>query len=182
MMSDANIAFVQSLYAAFQRGDVGTIAGTAVPDTVWQAHGQPKDHPAIGVYKGPQGVQKFFGIVAETEDVSAFAPRDFYAAGDKVFVRGHYAWTMRKTGKAVSCGGVGSPPSMPAIVGISVSSRKRSQLSCDSWTATIVQPSADGPATWKSCPSGRPPSLGWTTAIDTSYCSFVPPGKLCTIP
>jgi hypothetical protein len=30
--------------------------------------------------------------------------------------------------------------------GISISSRKRSQLSCESWIATIVQPSADGPA------------------------------------
>jgi hypothetical protein len=30
----------------------------------------------------------------------------------------------------------------------------------------------------KSGPSGRPPSLGWTTAIDASYCSFVPPGKV----
>jgi len=102
-MSDANIAFVQSLYAAFQRGDIGAIAGAAVPETVWQVHGRPKDHPAIGTYKGPQGVQKFFEIVAETEDVSAFAPRDFYAVGDKVFVRGNYAWTMRKTGKPVSC-------------------------------------------------------------------------------
>jgi ketosteroid isomerase-like protein len=66
-------------------------------------HGRPKDHPAIGTYKGPEGVQKFFEIVAETEDVSAFVPREFYATGDKVFVRGNYAWTMRKTGKPVSC-------------------------------------------------------------------------------
>src|SRR5690242_16929893 len=46
----------------------------------------------------------------------------------------------------------------------------------------IVQPSADGPAAWNSCPSGRLPSLGCTAAIDASYCSFVPPGKLCTMP
>lgn len=102
-MSDANIAFVRSLYAAFQRGDIGAIVGAAAPDAIWQVHGRPKDHPAIGAYKGPRGVQKFFGIVAETEDVTAFAPREFYASGDKVFVRGHYAWTMRKTGKPVSC-------------------------------------------------------------------------------
>jgi hypothetical protein len=102
-MSDANIALVQSLYAAFQRGDIAAIAGAAVPDTVWQVHGRTQDHPAIGVYKGPEGIQKFFGIIAETEEVSAFAPRDFYAADDKVFVRGNYTWTMRKTGKPVSC-------------------------------------------------------------------------------
>jgi len=102
-MSNANIALAQSLYAAFQRGDIGAIAAAALPETIWQVHGRPKDHPAIGTYKGPDGVQKFFALVAETQDVSAFAPRDFYAAGDKVFVRGNYAWTVRKTGKPVSC-------------------------------------------------------------------------------
>lgn len=101
-MSNANIALVQSLYAAFQRGDIATIATAATPEMVWQVHGRPTDHPAIGAHKGPQGVQTFFGIVAETQDVSAFMPREFCASGDRVFVRGHYSWTMRKTGKPVS--------------------------------------------------------------------------------
>jgi uncharacterized protein len=101
-MSNANITLVQSLYAAFQRGDIGTIVAAALPDTVWHAHGRTKDHPALGVHKGPQGVEKFFRIVGETQDVTVFTPREFYAADDKVFVRGNYAWTMRKTGKPVS--------------------------------------------------------------------------------
>jgi len=102
-MSEANIAFVQSLYAAFQRGNIAMIVGATAADAVWQIHGRPKDYPAIGTYKGPEGVGKFFAIVADTEDVTAFAPREFYASGDKVFVRGNYAWTIRKTGKPVSC-------------------------------------------------------------------------------
>ena len=101
-MSNDNIALVQSLYAAFQQGNIGAIVSAAVAETVWHVHGRPKDHPALGVHKGPQGVQRFFQIIAETQDVVSFAPRDFDAAGDKVFVRGHYAWTMRKTGKPVS--------------------------------------------------------------------------------
>ena len=101
-MSNANVTLVQSLYAAFGRGDIGTIIGAAVLDTVWHVHGRAKDHPALGVQKGPQGVQKFFEILAETQDVVTFAPREFYAADDKVFVRGNYAWTMRKTGKPVA--------------------------------------------------------------------------------
>ena len=90
-MSATNVTLVQSLYAAFQRGDIGAIVGAAVPDTVWHVHGRPKDHPALGVHKGPQGVQRFFEIVAETQDVVMFTPREFYAADDKVFVRGNYA-------------------------------------------------------------------------------------------
>jgi ketosteroid isomerase-like protein len=101
-MSNANITLVQSLYAAFGRGDIGTIAGAALPDAVWHVHGRTKDHPALGVHKGPQGVQKFFEIVTETQDVVTFTPREFYAADDKVFVRGDYSWKMRKTGKSVS--------------------------------------------------------------------------------
>jgi ketosteroid isomerase-like protein len=101
-MSNANIALVQSLYAAFGRGDIATIVSAAAPDVVWHVHGRPKDYPALGVHKGPQGVKKFFEIVADTQDVSSFTPREFYPSGDKVFVRGHYAWTMRKTGKSVS--------------------------------------------------------------------------------
>jgi ketosteroid isomerase-like protein len=101
-MSNSNVAFVQSLYAAFQRGDIGAIATAATPDTIWQVHGRTEDHPALGVHKGPEGVKQFFSIVAETQDVVSFTPRDFYAADDEVFVRGHYAWTIRKTGKPVS--------------------------------------------------------------------------------
>src|SRR5205085_11759725 len=58
------------------------------------------------------------------------------------------AWLY--TSKLVSAGGVGNPPSIPCCIrGTSTWSRNRSQLSCESWTATIVQPSAEGPAAWK---------------------------------
>ena len=36
---------------------------------------------------------------------------------------------------------------------------------------------ADGPAAWNSWPAGSFCRLGWTAAIDASYCSLVPPGK-----
>jgi uncharacterized protein len=44
-------------------------------------------------------VQDFFRIVAETQDMVSFTPQEFYASADHVFVLGHYAWKMRKTGK-----------------------------------------------------------------------------------
>ena len=34
------------------------------------------------------------------------------------------------------------------MLGISTESRKFSQLAFESWTATMVQPSGDGPAAW----------------------------------
>jgi ketosteroid isomerase-like protein len=101
-MSNANVTLVQSLYAAFGRGDIATIVNAMAGDVVWTVHGRPKDHPALGTHKGPAGVQKFFGIVADTQTPTDFSPREFHPSGDKVFVLGHYDWTFRKTGKKVS--------------------------------------------------------------------------------
>jgi ketosteroid isomerase-like protein len=101
-MSNANVTLVQSLYAAFQRGDIAPIIASMAPDVAWTVHGRPEDYPTLGLAKGPQGVQKFFGIVADTQTATDFSPGEYDAAGEKVFVRGHYAWTIRKTGKSVS--------------------------------------------------------------------------------
>jgi ketosteroid isomerase-like protein len=101
-MSNANVTLVQNLYAAFQRGDIAPIIAALAGDVVWTVHGRPGDHPAFGVAKGPQGVQNFFGIIADTQTATDFSPREYDAAGDKVFVRGRYAWIIRKTAKPVS--------------------------------------------------------------------------------
>ena len=101
-MSNANVTLTQSLYGAFKRGDIATIIAAMAPDVVWTLHGRPKDHPALGTHKGPAGVQKFFGIIADTQSPTDFSPNEFYASGDKVFVLGHYDWTFRKSGHKVS--------------------------------------------------------------------------------
>ena len=48
-------------------------------------------------------VRKFFDLVAETENFSEFSPKDFHAAGDLVFVLGHYAGVVKKTGRTFAC-------------------------------------------------------------------------------
>ncbi len=45
--------------------------------------------------------QEFFDTLAKTQDATEFSPREFYPSGDKVFVLGHYAWKLRKTGRTV---------------------------------------------------------------------------------
>jgi uncharacterized protein len=101
-MSAANVAFVQSLYAAFKRGDIATIVKGLAADVDWEVNGRRKDYPLLGIWKGPAEVQKFFQGVAEHEEATAFLPRDFFAAEDRVFVLGHYSWKIRKTGRAVA--------------------------------------------------------------------------------
>ena len=101
-MSAANIGFVQSLYAAFGRGDIASIINGLAPDVDWTVNGRSKDYPMLGNWKGPAGVQKFFQGVAEYEEAIEFSPKEFFAAEDRVCVLGHYAWKIRKTGRQVA--------------------------------------------------------------------------------
>jgi len=102
LMSNANIAHVQSMYAAFERGDVDTIIAGASPNIDWESVGRRSDFPALGPRQGAEQVREFFKIVADNEDFSDFSPREFYAADDRVFVLGSYKLMLKKTGKAVA--------------------------------------------------------------------------------
>ncbi len=101
-MSQANIALVQSLYDAFGRGDIGFIVDAAIPDIHWEVAGRHEDYPLFGVFHGRAGVQEFFATIGQHQDLVEFAPKEFYAAADKVFVLGRDSWTVRKTGKRVA--------------------------------------------------------------------------------
>jgi uncharacterized protein len=102
-MSNANTALVQSLYAAFGRGDIATIINGLASDVDWGVNGRRNDYPLLGNWKGQGEVQKFFKLVAETENFSDFSPQDFHASGDLVLVLGHYAGSIKKTGRNFSC-------------------------------------------------------------------------------
>ena len=98
-MSEADVTLIQSLYAAFGRGDIATIIAAVAPDIEWRLNGSRSDHPLLGTWQGPQGVQAFFDELARIQDFSEFTPREFFSSGDRVFVLGHYASTMRKNGR-----------------------------------------------------------------------------------
>ena len=99
----ANISLAQSLYAAFGRGETETIVNACAGDVRWDFNGRRKDYPLLGQWHGQAGVRDFFKQVAAVQEVKTFTPKDFHAASDLVFVFGHYAWTVRKTGKSVDC-------------------------------------------------------------------------------
>jgi ketosteroid isomerase-like protein len=95
------IALVKSLYAAFGKGDIATIVAAVTADVDWESIGRASDFPTLGPRKGPAGVGEFFKTVGSNLTFSEFSPKEFYAVGDKVFVLGSYAMTVKKTGKAV---------------------------------------------------------------------------------
>jgi uncharacterized protein len=99
-MSNADISLVQTLYAAFGRGDIATITAAVTSDAVWELNGRRQDHPILGKRVGPAQVADFFRALAETLDFQTFTPQEFHAVDGKVFVLGHYSFTARKTGRA----------------------------------------------------------------------------------
>jgi ketosteroid isomerase-like protein len=102
-MSNADVSLIQSLYAAFGRGDIAPIIAALSPDVDWTVNGRREDYPLIGSRKKPDGVQAFFRELAALQDFSEFSPQEFFAAGDRVFVLGRYAATVKKTGRKVAC-------------------------------------------------------------------------------
>jgi ketosteroid isomerase-like protein len=72
------------------------------PDSTWETVGRPAEYPTFGPRKGQAGVKGFFDTVGQHLDFSEFSPKEFYTNGDKVFVLGHYAFKVKKTGKPVA--------------------------------------------------------------------------------
>jgi ketosteroid isomerase-like protein len=98
--NNPNIGLVQSLYAAFMRGDIDSILAVATPDVTIGLDGRPQDVPMLGRHKGHAGLRDFFRILAETHDITSFTPEEFYSDADKVFVLGRYRWTMKPSGRS----------------------------------------------------------------------------------
>lgn len=101
-MSEANIATVQGLYAAFGRGEIDTIINGCTSDVAWTSGGQEGEFPVFGSFAGQDRVRDFFRVVFDTLEFREFSPREFYADRDKVFVLGRYAMMVKKTERPVA--------------------------------------------------------------------------------
>jgi len=101
-MSQSNIVAVQSLYAAYSRGEIATLLNACTPDVEWESGGRGGEYPAFGPRKGAEAVQDFFRTVAESLDFTEFSPREFYADKDTVFVLGRYAVIMKRSGHSTA--------------------------------------------------------------------------------
>lgn len=96
-----NIAIVKELFAAFARGDIEGFLNTCAPTIDWEVVGRASDFPPLGPHKGIDGVKTFLREVMETHNFNEFAQDEYYGAGDKVFVLGHYDLVMIPSGKGV---------------------------------------------------------------------------------
>ena len=97
-MSD-NKALVQSLYAAFGRGDAPFILGNLDEAVEWVSTCDSAVIPWGGARRGKAGALEFFQLLGEHLDFEVFAPRLFAAEGDLVFVQGRTVAKVKSTGR-----------------------------------------------------------------------------------
>ena len=87
---------VESIYAAFQRGDIPAILGQLAPDVFWR---QPASVPWGGDSNGPAEVGGFFTKLNDVVETTGLDIEDNIEAGHQVVSYGYYTSRNRATGK-----------------------------------------------------------------------------------
>jgi ketosteroid isomerase-like protein len=98
MNEQRNTEIVKQAYDSFKRGDIQAVLGLMSEDINWRLP-QVENMPQSGQRRGINQVTEFFSLLAQTQDVKEFEPREFIAQGDRVVALGHYAWTAKETGR-----------------------------------------------------------------------------------
>ena len=78
---------VQAAYAAFGRRDIPGILELLTDDVDWRFQAGA-GIPYAGRFTGKQEVQRWFGTLAESDDIQKFEPREFLAGPNHVTVIG----------------------------------------------------------------------------------------------
>jgi uncharacterized protein len=97
----SNLATVQSIYAAFGRGDIPAILATLADDVEWEYGGTATDVPWLQPRRGPTEVVGFFESLAAIE-FRHFAPTTLLESGTVVVALVQLEAVVKATGIAVS--------------------------------------------------------------------------------
>ena len=90
-------AVVQQAYEAFGRQDVPAILNLVAEDVDWEFVG-PASLAYAGRRRNHKQVADFFAAVARADEIHAFEPREFIAAGEHVTVLGWESATAVESG------------------------------------------------------------------------------------
>ena len=78
---------VQSMYAAFGRGNIAALLESVTDDIEWTHRGS-LGLPYMGTFQGKAALLQWFGHVAASDGIQVFEPREFLAGSDHVTVLG----------------------------------------------------------------------------------------------
>lgn len=94
-----NTELVQSIYEAFNRGDIDFIISQVSDEVRWTVSVDPIV-PWAGTYKGKQGARDFFNAIVTNVETTSFVPQENIAEGDTVVTTGTYGCRVHATGKS----------------------------------------------------------------------------------
>ena len=97
-MSTPALEIVQTIYAAFGRGDLPAILGLLADDVDWKFFGA-QGLPYTGTFRTRDEIARWFASLAEVDDIEAFEPRELIPAGDSVTVLGWERTRAKPGGK-----------------------------------------------------------------------------------
>jgi ketosteroid isomerase-like protein len=102
MSEQDNLSTVGEIYAAVGRGDVAAILDRVTDDVDWAAEASSDAAPWYGDRSGKAGVERFFGDLAGSIDITEFEPHSLAAGGDDVHVLVRWTFRARDTGRQAS--------------------------------------------------------------------------------
>ena len=101
MSEDANTETLRICYERFIEGDVpGLVEHFA--DDIDITIPEIENAPYGGILHGKSEAIEFLGLLAETEDITDYEPREFIVQGERVVVLGRGTATVRATGRHYS--------------------------------------------------------------------------------
>jgi ketosteroid isomerase-like protein len=100
-MSAENIRIIQSIYAAFGKGDVAGVLTHVAEDTQWDFDVSASPVPWHQPVTRKDEVPRFLAAFVENVELAAFEPKLFIHSDDHVVAHIHIAYKVRRSGKPV---------------------------------------------------------------------------------
>ena len=100
MTEQGNLQIVQTLFAAFGRGDLAAVLAALSDEIEWYMAG-PREVAHAGTWRGREQVAQFFHALGSSVEMLQFEPREFIAQGDQVAVIGAERLRVRATGRII---------------------------------------------------------------------------------
>jgi len=100
-MSERNVQVIQTVYAAFGRGDVAEVLSHVAERTRWDFDVGESPVPWHVPVNTKSEVPRFLAAFVENVQLAAFEPKIFIHSDDHVVAHVHIAYTVRRTGKTV---------------------------------------------------------------------------------
>lgn len=101
MDETVNTLTVRACYEKFGSGDISGLLEMFAEDIDWIIP-DIENAPFAGSWHGRESVREYFSVLARSEEITDFEPREFIAQGDKVVILGRSTSTVRATGRHYS--------------------------------------------------------------------------------